>query len=228
MRSKRYRAALEKIDPAKQYTLDDAIQAVQSTATTKVPGSLEVHIRLGIDASKADQVVRGTLTPPHATGKQVRIAVFAKGSAAEAAKQAGADIVGEADLIAEIKKTEKTNFDLAIATPEMMKTLAPIAKILGTRGLMPNPKNETVTPDPAKAVEAWRKGKLAFRSDASGNLHAAVGKVTLPAADLKANLQAFLEAVKKAKPAEVKGTYIQAVTLASSMGPGIKVDQTSL
>lgn len=222
-RSKRYRAALEKIDRQKQYPLTEAIALAKETGTTKFTGSLELHIRLGIDASKADQVVRGTLTPPHATGKQVRIAVFAKAAAAEAAKKAGADVVGDDDLIAEIKKSEKTDFDIAIATPDMMKSLAPVAKVLGTRGLMPNPKNETVTPDPAKAVEAWRKGKIAFRSDTSGNVHAALGKLTLAAADLEANAAAFIEAIKKAKPSESKGTYIQFVTLSTSMGPGICV-----
>lgn len=222
-RSKRYRAALEKIDRQKLYSMDEGIALAKDTASTKFDASLEVHIRLGIDPTKPDQAVRGTVTLPHGSGKPVRIAVFAKGPAAADATKAGADLVGEAELVAEIKKTEVTNFDVAIATPDMMKLLAPVAKILGTRGLMPNPKNETVTADPGKAVQAWRKGKLVFRSDASGNVHAGIGKISMPPVDLKANLEVFLEAVKKTKPAESKGVFLKAVTLATSMGPGIRV-----
>lgn len=223
MSSKRFRAAAQQIDPNKTYAVDEAVALVKQTATTKFDSSVEVHIRLGIDASKADQMVRATTQLPHGTGKKLRIAVFAKGAAAQAAKDAGADVVGDDDLVAEIKKTSKLDFDIALATPEMMKALAPIAKTLGTKGLMPNPKNETVTPDPAKAVASLQSGKIAFRNDTTGNVHQIIGKASFPVEQLTANFMAFIEAIKKAKPSEAKGTYIKGVTLTSSMGPGIKV-----
>ncbi len=223
MSSKRYRAAQELIDAKKQYTPDEAVALVKQTSTTKFDSSIEVHVRLGIDPSKADQMVRATAQLPKGTGKKLKIAVFAKGEMAKKAKVAGADIVGDEDLIAEIKKTSKTDFDIALASPDMMRLLAPIAKTLGTKGLMPNPKNETVTPDPAAAVKALQTGKIAFRSDVTGNVHQIIGKASFTAEDLKANLETFLEAVKKAKPSEMKGTYIKSITLTSSMGPGITV-----
>ncbi len=223
MSSKRFRAAQQLVDPTKQYTPDEAVALVKQTATTKFDSSVEVHVKLGIDASKADQVVRATAQLPHGTGKKLRIAVFAKGAAVKTAKDAGAEIVGDDDLIAEIKKTGQTDFDIALATPEMMKSLAPIAKTLGTKGLMPNPKNDTITKDPAAAVKALQSGKIAFRSDATGNVHQIIGKASFSAEDLKGNLEAFLEALKKAKPGETKGSYIKSVTLTSSMGPGIKI-----
>ncbi len=223
MRSKRFRAAQQLIDSAKTYSVDGAVGLVKQTATTKFDGSVELHIRLGVDPKQADQLVRGTANLPHGTGKKLRIAVFAKGPAAKAAKEAGADMVGDDDLIAEIKKTSKTDFDVAVATPDMMKSLAPIAKTLGTKGLMPNPKNETVNADPAKIVTALRSGKITFRMDDTANLHQVVGKVSFAPEQLKANVEAFLDAVKKAKPSDTKGTYLQTITLTSSMGPGIKL-----
>ncbi|MBI3572961.1 MAG: 50S ribosomal protein L1 [Candidatus Kerfeldbacteria bacterium] len=223
MSSKRWRAAAQLIDQSKTYALPEAIGLLKQTATTKFDASVEAHIRLGVDPSKADQGVRATVELPHGTGKKLRIAVFAKGPAAKAAQEAGADIVGDADLIATIKKTEKVDFDIAIATPDMMKLLAPVAKILGTKGLMPNPKAETVAADPAKAVLAWKKGKLAFRADNGGNLHAMIGKVSFSEQQLTENWQTLLEAIKKAKPSETKGTYIKSVTLTTSMGPGMKL-----
>lgn len=222
-RSQRYRAARELIDPTKRYSLDEVVALLKQTATTKFDPSIEVHARLGIDPKKADQLVRGSVTLPHGTGKKLIIAVFAKGAAATAAKEAGADLIGDDDLIAEIKKTEKTPFDIAIASPDMMKSLAPVAKILGTKGLMPNPKNETVSPDPAKAVASWRQGKVTFRSDDSGNLHAIAGKASFTSEQLKANLEALVDAIKKAKPSESKGTYLKSLTVTTSMGPGIKL-----
>ena len=192
MPSKRYRAASELLDATKTYSLDEALALVKQTGTTKFDSSVEIHFRLGVDPKKADQSVRATANLPHGTGKKIRIAVFAKGPAAKAAKDEGADIVGDDDLIAELKKTSVTNFDMAIATPDMMKSLAPIAKLLGTKGLMPNPKNETVTPDPATAVKSWRTGKVAFRADDTGNLHAVVGRVSFSEEQLKANFNALL------------------------------------
>lgn len=223
MSSKRFRAAQQLIDPKKAYTPDEAVALVKQSATTKFDSSIEVHIRLGIDPSKADQMVRSTTQLPHGTGKKLKIAVFAKGPAAKAATEAGADMVGDDDMIADIKKTSKTDFDIALATPDMMKSLAPIAKTLGTKGLMPNPKNDTVTPDPAAAVKALQSGKIAFKSDTTGNVHQLIGKASFSAEDLKDNLEAFIDAIKKAKPSESKGTYLKSVTLTSSMGPGIKV-----
>jgi large subunit ribosomal protein L1 len=221
MSSKRYRAAAQLIDPKKVYNLEEAVALVKQTSSTKFDSSIEVHIRLGIDPSKADQMVRATAQLPHGTGKKLRIAVFAKGAAAKAAQEAGADIVGDDDMVAEIKKTSKLDFDIALATPDMMKSLAPIAKTLGTKGLMPNPKNDTVTPDVAAAVKSLQSGKIAFRNDTTGNLHQIVGKASFTAEQLQANVQAFIDAVKKAKPSESKGTYMKRITLTSSMGPGI-------
>lgn len=221
MSSKRFRSALALVDQQKQYSPAEAVELVKQTATTKFDSSIEVHVRLGIDPSKADQMVRATAQLPNGTGKKLRIAVFAKGTAAKAATEAGADVVGDDDLIAEIKKTSKLDFDIAIATPDMMKSLAPVAKTLGTKGLMPNPKNDTVSADPASTVKSLQTGKIAFRSDSTGNVHQIIGKASFSAADLLANLEAFLEALKKAKPAETKGTYLRSVTLTSSMGPGI-------
>jgi large subunit ribosomal protein L1 len=224
MRSKRYRAAQQLLEAAKAYPLDEAVSLLKQSATTKFDATVEFHARLGIDPKKADQLVRGAVTLPHGTGKKLRIAVFAKGQAAKDAKAAGADTVGDDDLIKTIKQTEKTDFDLAIATPDMMKSLAPIAKTLGTKGLMPNPKNETVTADPAKAVAVWRKGKVTFRNDDTGNLHAAVGKASFTPEQLTENIQAFFDAVKKAKPGDSKGTYLRSVTLTTSMSPAIRLE----
>lgn len=223
MSSKRFRAAQQLIDVNTSYSVADAVNLVKQTATTKFDSSIEVHVNLGIDPSKADQIVRATAQLPHGTGKKLRIAVFAKGAAAKAAQEAGADLVGDTDLIAEIKKTSKLDFDIAIAAPDMMKELAPIAKTLGTKGMMPNPKNDTVTPDPAAAVKALQSGKIAFRSDTTGNVHQLIGKASFSVEQLQANLETFIDAIKKAKPAEAKGTYINSITLTSSMGPGIKV-----
>lgn len=223
MRSKRYRAAQQLIDSTKTYSLEEAVDLLKQTATTKFDGSVEIHIRLGVDPKQADHLVRGTAILPHGTGKKLTIAVFAKGPAAKAAKEAGADLVGDDDLIADIKRTQKTDFDVAVASPDMMKVLAPIAKTLGTKGLMPNPKNETVNPDPAKVVTALRSGKITFRMDDTGNLHQIVGKTSFSSEQIKANTEAFLDAVKKAKPTEAKGTYIKTLTLTTSMGPAIKL-----
>lgn len=211
------------IDVKKSYPIDEAIELMKQSSTTKFDGSVEVHVNLGIDPSKAEQMVRSTTQLPHGTGKKLRIAVFAKGEAAKNAKEAGADIVGDEDLIAEIKKTSKTDFDIALAAPDMMRLLAPIAKTLGTKGLMPNPKNETVTADPAATVTALQSGKIAFRNDNTGNIHQVIGKVSFSSEQLKANFEALIDALKKSKPSEAKGTFLTSVTLTSSMGPGIKV-----
>jgi large subunit ribosomal protein L1 len=211
-RSKRYRELVKKIDAAKTYPLTEAVTLAKTTATTKFDGSIELHVRLGIDPKKADQLVRGSVTLPHGTGKQKKVAVFAIGAAADAAKKAGASLVGGEELIKEVKLKNGIDADVVVATPDM-----------GPRGLMPNPKNETVTPDVAKAVTELSGGKVTFRNDESGNLHQAVGKVSFTDPQIIENATAFLDAVKRVKPTTVKGTYLQSITLTSSMGPGIRV-----
>jgi large subunit ribosomal protein L1 len=222
-RSKRYRELVKKIDAAKFYPLNEAVTLAKQTATTKFDGSIELHVRLGIDPKKADQLVRGSVTLPHGTGKQKKVAVFATGPAADAAKKAGATIVGGEELIKEVKLKNGIDADVVVATPDMMRLLSQVAKILGPRGLMPNPKNETVTPDVAKAVTELSGGKVTFRNDESGNLHQAVGKVSFTDAQITENATAFLDAVKRVKPTSVKGTYLVSITLTSTMGPGIHV-----
>lgn len=223
-RSQRYRAAVQSVDRLKRYPIAEAVELAKQTSTVKFDASIELHVRLGIDPKQASQSVRGTVKLPHGTGKTLRVAVFATGQAADEATKAGAAVVGGPELVQRIKETSATDFDLAIAAPDMMKALAPIAKTLGTRGLMPSPKNETVTPHPATLLAELMGGKVAFRSDSQGNVHQVVGRASFEAARLAENIRAFLEALKRFKPADVKGTYLQSVTLASSMGPAIPVD----
>ncbi len=222
-RGKKYNNALKLIDKNKEYSLEEALELLPKTSTTKFDATVEVHIKLGIDPKKSDQQVRTTVTLPHGTGKKRRVAVFAEGKAADDAKAAGAAVVGGEDLIEEIKRTGKADFDIAIATPDMMKHLAKIARILGPRGLMPNPKADTVTTDVKKALEDLSKGKQEIKNDRSGNIHVGIGKVSFAPDKLKENFVALLEAVRQAKPEETKGTYIKSVTLTTTMGPGIKV-----
>lgn len=222
-RSKRYQAVAKQIEAEKLYTLTEAIALAKKTVTTKFPGSIELHIRLGIDPKKADQLVRGSVTLPHGTGKQKKVAVFATGPAATAAQKAGAAIVGGEELITQVQQKGGIDADVVVATPDMMKHLSKVAKILGPRGLMPNPKNETVTPDVAKAVTDLSGGKVTFRNDESGNLHQAIGKSAFTEAQLEENAQTFIDAVKRVKPTAVKGTYLLTITITSTMGPGIKV-----
>ncbi|MDD5290860.1 MAG: 50S ribosomal protein L1 [Patescibacteria group bacterium] len=212
------------IDRAKAYPAKEAIALTKKLSKTKFDASVEVHFRLGIDTKKGDQQIRSTVSLPHGTGKTVKVAAFVMPEKVKEVKAAGADLAGGEELIAEIKKTEKTDFQVAVAEPAMMKNLAAIAKILGTRGLMPSPKNETVTPNPAKAVAELKKGKVSFRSDDTGNVHAVIGKVSFPEGELQENYNVFLEAVKKAKPTSSKGVYIKNIAISSSMGPGIKVE----
>jgi large subunit ribosomal protein L1 len=178
---------------------------------------------LGIDTKKGDQQLRAAISLPHGTGKSVKVAAFVSAANEKAAKDAGADLVGGDELIAEIKKTEKTDFQVAVAEPVMMKNLAQIAKILGTRGLMPSPKNETVTPNVAQAVADLKKGKISFKNDDTGNIHVGIGKVSFAKEKLVENFEAILSAIKKAKPASSKGIYLQSATICSTMGPGVKV-----
>jgi len=214
----------KKIDKFKRYPLEEAIKMTKSLSKTKFDASVEVHFRLGIDPKKGDQQIRSAVSLPHGTGKTVRVAAFVSPEKEKEAKEAGADLVGSEDLIAEIKKTEKTDFEVAVAEPMMMKNLAQIAKILGTRGLMPSPKNETVTPNPAKAIKELKKGKVSFKNDDTANIHVAIGKVSFSDEALKENYETLLETIKKLKPAKAKGVFLRNITMTSSMGPGIKLE----
>ncbi len=210
-------------DRLKTYSIDEALEIVKKLTKTKFDASVEVHFRLGINTKKGDQQVRGAVSLPNGTGKTVKIAAFVSPENEKAVKAAGADFVGSDELIAEIKKTEKTDFQVAIAEPAMMKNLAVIAKILGTRGLMPSPKNDTVTTNPAKAVEELKKGKISFKNDDTANVHTVIGKVSFDTKKLVENYQTLLDTIKKAKPAASKGTFIKNVSIASSMSAGVKV-----
>lgn len=222
-KSKRFQEVETQIDKTKIYPIDEIIDLVKKTSTVKFDASIEMHIRLGIDHKKSDQQIRGSVILPHGTGKTQIIAAFVEDDKVKEAKEAGADIIGDEETIAKIKQTGKVNFDIVIATPEMMKKLASAAKILGPKGLMPSPKNGTVTPNIGKAIEELKRGKINFKNDDTGNLHIIIGKVSFDDNKLKENLEAIIEAVNKAKPSGVKGTYIKNAVLTSSMGPGIKL-----
>ena len=223
MAGKRLKAQLAKVDRMKNYPLDEALKILKGTASAKFDESVDVSINLGIDAKKSDQNVRGTAVMPRGTGKNVRVAVFAEGNAAEAAKKAGADIVGFQDLADQIK-AGKIEFDLAIATPEAMKIVGQLGQILGPRGLMPNPKVGTVTPNVAKAVESAKAGQAQFRTDKAGIVHCAIGKASFEAEALKENFLSLVTALNKVKPAASKGAFLKKVTISTTMGPGIRLD----
>jgi len=227
-RSKRYAELKKLIDTKKLFAPEEAVELVKKTSNTKFDATVEIHVNLGIDVKKGDQQVRTTITLPHATGKTKKVCAFVNPDKEKEAKEAGADVVGGEELIAEIAKTSKFDFDVAVATPDMMAKLAKIAKILGPAGLMPNPKTETVGPNVKKMVEELKKGKLAFKNDATGNLHQMIGKVSMDSKALVENFSVFMDAIKKAKPASSKGIYIKSVTLKSTMGPGIHLDLTKI
>ena len=222
-KGKRYTGNVKKVDKTKLYSPTEAIELMKTMAKAKFDESVEIHMGLGIDPRQGDQQVRGTVVMPHSIGKEKRVAVFAEGEAELEAKKAGADLVGAADLIDKIRTTGKIDFDVAVATPDMMARLAQVAKILGPRGLMPSPKNETVTKNVARAVAELKAGKVAFKNDNTSNLHQMIGKISAPTENLVANFDAVLDAVKRAKPASSKGTYVQHVTLTTTMGPGVRV-----
>lgn len=226
--SKRFEELKTQIEAKKLYTPTEAIELAKKTGTTKFDSSVEIHANLGIDVKKSDQQIRATLVFPHSIGKTKRIAAFVPEVKQKEAKDAGADIVGEVDLIDEIAKTGKINFDIAIATPDMMPKLAKIAKILGPKGIMPNPKTDTVGPNITKMVEDLKKGKVSFKNDNTGNVHQAIGKTSLTPEQLLENFSIFIEALRKNKPGSSKGTYIKSITLSTTMGPGIKIDPNSL
>jgi large subunit ribosomal protein L1 len=224
---KRMKALATQIIQGRYYPLDDALMLLKGTASAKFDESVDVAINLGIDAKKSDQNVRGSAVLPRGTGKTVRVAVFAEGAAAEAAKKAGADIVGFQDLADQIK-AGNINFDVVIAAPDAMRVVGQLGQILGPRGLMPNPKVGTVTPNVAKAVENAKAGQVQFRIDKAGILHCAIGKASFGADALKENLTALLAAVNKSKPATSKGVYLKKLTLSTTMGPGVRVDTSTL
>jgi large subunit ribosomal protein L1 len=224
-RSKAYRQVAELIDPEKIYSPLEAVKIAKQASPTKFDATVEAAMRLGVDPRKADQMVRGTVSLPHGTGKTVRVIVFATGDKAEEARAAGADKVGSDDLIAEITEGF-LDFDAAIATPDQMAKVGRIARVLGPRGLMPNPKTGTVTPDVAKAVSDIKGGKISFRVDKQSNLHLIIGKASFTAEQLVENYAAALDEVLRAKPSSAKGRYLKKVTFATTMGPGIPVDVT--
>jgi large subunit ribosomal protein L1 len=221
--SKAYLEALKLIDRSHYYDLPDAIELAKKTIRVKFDASLEMHFNLGVDPQQADQMVRASVVLPSGTGKVLRVAVLTAASNHPAVKAAGADLVGDDDLIAKIEKGQ-LDFDRLIATPDCMSKLGKLAKVLGPRGLMPNPKSGTVTTDPAKAVKEAKAGKVEFRIDKQGIVHQAIGKASFSADNLLDNAKALIDAIHKAKPAAAKGTYLKSITLATTMGPGIKID----
>jgi large subunit ribosomal protein L1 len=224
---KRIEKARQGLDPKKAYSLDDAVKLVKERATAKFDETIEVAVVLGVDPRHSDQMVRGVVALPNGSGRAVRVAVFAKGDKAEQAKKAGADIVGAEDL-AEIVQGGKVDFDRCIATPDMMPLVGRLGKVLGPRGLMPNPKVGTVTPDVAEAVKAAKGGSIEFRVEKAGIVQAGVGKASFTADQIVGNVRALIDAVQKAKPAGAKGTYIKKIAISSTMGPGVKIEPQSL
>jgi large subunit ribosomal protein L1 len=225
--AKRVKVWKAKLVPGKQYPVDEALALVKEFATAKFAESVDASVNLGIDASKSDQQVRGSTVMPHGTGKSVRVAVFTSGKNQDAAREAGAEIVGLEDLAAKVKAGE-INFDVVIASPDAMRVVGQLGQILGPRGLMPNPKVGTVTPNVAEAVRNAKAGQVRYRVDKAGIVHASIGRANFELSALKVNLLALLSDLQKAKPASSKGIYLKRVTLSSTMGPGVAIDQTSL
>ena len=225
--SKRQKVFQEKIEPTKVYPISEALELLKSIPQTKFDQSVDVSVNLGVDPRKSDQAVRGSTVLPNGTGKTVRVAVFAQGPNVDAAKAAGADIVGFEDLAEDIKKGNM-NFDVVIASPDAMRIVGQLGQILGPRGLMPNPKVGTVTPDVAGAVKNAKAGQVRYRTDKAGIIHCTVGKVSFDVDSLKTNIDALLIDLFKAKPSSAKGTYFKKITVSSTMGPGISVDKSTL
>jgi large subunit ribosomal protein L1 len=225
--SKRFRAIREKVEIGKLYSIDEAVSLLKEFSTVKFAEGVDVAVNLGIDPRKSDQAVRGATTLPNGTGKDVRVAVFTQGDSAEAAKAAGADLVGMEDL-AEQVKAGNMDFDVVIADPAAMRVVGQLGQVLGPRGLMPNPKTGTVTPDVATAVKNAKAGQVRYRVDKNGIIHGGIGSIGFEADALKENLEALIADLKKAKPASAKGVYLKKVTLSTTMGPGLLIDQASL
>lgn len=223
-RSKKYTEALNKIEKGRVYTKEEAIKLVKETSISSFDGSVEIAMRLNLDTKKADQQLRGAIVLPKGTGKTQRVLVIARGPKAKEAQDAGADYVGDVDLLEKIEKENWFDFDTMIATPDMMPLLGKLGRVLGPKGLMPNPKTGTVTLDIAKAVEEVKAGRVEYRTDSFGNIHGVIGKVSFSEEDLLANMDAFVSQILRIKPATVKGDYIKNISLSASMGPGIKVE----
>jgi large subunit ribosomal protein L1 len=224
--TKRMKALAPKVDRAKLYPITDALNLAKSTATAKFNESIDVAVNLGVDAKKSDQTVRGAVVMPAGTGKTVRVAVFTQGAKAEEAKAAGADIVGFDDLAAQVKEG-KMDFDVVIASPDAMRIVGTLGQILGPRGLMPNPKVGTVTADVAGAVKNAKAGQVQYRTDKAGIVHASIGRASFTVEQLQTNLSALIEALQKAKPASSKGQYLKKISVSSTMGVGVKIDQAA-
>ncbi len=226
-KSKKYLEAAKKVEKNKLYTKEDAVKLVKETSTTNFDASVELAMNLNLDTRKAEQQLRGAALLPKGTGKTKKVLVIAKGDAAKAATEAGADYVGDTDLLDKIAKENWFDFDVIVATPDMMPALGKLGRVLGPKGLMPNPKTGTVTVDTKKAVEEIKKGRVEYRTDSYGNIHALVGKVSFSDEDLLENIKTFVTLIAKSKPFVVKGTYIKNISISSTMGPGIKIDTNS-
>ncbi len=222
-KSKRYQEIIKKIDRAKKYSPDAAVKLLKETISAKFDETVEVHFKLGIDPKQSEQMIRGTLVLPAGAPKKKKIAAFVEPHLEKKAKEAGADIVGGEELVEKIKKGDKINFDIAIAVPAMMKHLSKIARILGPKGLMPNPKNETVTNDVVKTIKSLQEGKIDYKMDEQGNLHIAIAKISWDEGRILDNLNAVLSAIKKTRPKTAKGEFLSSITLCTTMGPGIKL-----
>ncbi len=223
-RSKKYEKALSLVDKNKVYTKEEAVKLVKETSTTSFDGSIELALRLNLDTKKADQQLRGAIALPKGTGKTKKVLVVAKGDKAKEAQEAGADFVGDVDLLEKIEKENWFGFDTMIATPDMMPLLGKLGKVLGPKGLMPNPKTGTVTMDVAKAVEEVKAGRVEYKADSFGIIHGIIGKASFKEEDLLANLDAFVSTIIKLRPSTVKGDYVKSIVISSTMGPGIKVE----
>ena len=226
--SKKYVEASSKVDKNKLYTIEEAVKLVKETSFSKFDGTVEVAFKLNVDPKKADQQLRGSLVLPNGTGKTKKILVLAKGDQATEAKNAGADFVGDIDLINKIETENWFDYDVIIATPEMMPALGKIGKVLGPKGLMPNPKTGTVTMTPAKTIEDIKKGMVEYKTDTFGNVHSIIGKVSFTEDKLAENLKYIINVIVKAKPTTVKGNYIENISISATMGPGIKIDKNSI
>ena len=227
MKGKKYLSSVSKLDRAKSYTVEEAVKLVKETSITKFDSSVEVAMNLNIDTKKSDQQLRGSIVLPNGTGKSKKILVLAKGAAAAEAKEAGADFVGDTDLIDKIANENWFDYDTIVATPEMMPALGKIGKVLGPKGLMPNPKTGTVTTTPAKTVTDIKKGMVEYRADSLGNVHGIIGKVSFDEKALSENLTYFINTIIKSKPTTIKGKFVKSISICTTMGPGIKIDLNS-
>ena len=227
-KGKKYLEALNKVDKSKLYTLDEAVKLVKETSVSKFDSRVEIAVRLNLDTRKSDQQLRGAIVLPSGTGKEKKVLVIAKGDNAKLARAAGADFVGDTDMLEKIEKENWLDVDVMIATPDMMPLLGKLGKVLGPKGLMPNPKTGTVTTDVKKAVNDVKKGRVEYKTDSYGNVHALVGKVSFTEDQLKENIKAFMNIIIKSKPSVVKGVYVKNISLSTTMGPGIKLDVNSL